>query len=979
MTVLDFRSYFISSIATCFVTVLKLKKNRRNKKLVFILIFFNSSQPFTKKETLYIKIAHMKKLLLLLFISTAGFSQTIYRGNVSENGQPIPGVSICVINTSRCTESDWDGNYAIEVRTGDQLRISFVGMKPKIIKITNSTLLENDNRVNPILSTDYTDKLGKPNDSIIASRPTGTYDFDLQNNIEDQDLMRISRDDTGFYHLKSSIEYYKLAFEVNQDFVFSTPIRLPKYQNKFAQGRSLDGTLAYQSPETNEIFSWGPNVNTLEYSGNPSEYYPQGNIVNKGSGNGNSLQFYNANKFFQNTQDNKLSFSTQIDSPQGNWFKITFGYKTGNIVIPTSRNDEITTSLKYFRRVSASSKIEALLSYNDFENNLSNSNFGVNKMIFANAVTPIHFDNHFASTLSSGLQRSYSANENNPYYLIEHNLDQNKSKTISFNFNHIYSRNDNWNTINANFQSSDIRNRNGQGFYLADISIPNFDKRFEGFKSVSVSDVFKHIFGDQQYIESKIDFRFQQRDLERTYFLGFTTPQDFPNSSSSQNKLDVLQKRFEVFYNINGSYSFRNVLGSYEELILKASSNLNYSSTVKSIFLSNYFASAEMRRLFDKDIFFTISHGHTETEPSLQNNNLNFNSLQYQLNEFKQLRNNLELITPNNAIATKEDLTNVSLAYRFDYRWNLNLNYYFKKVHNLYTPVFNGSSVAWSPDVNYKQKGVEFEIEKTAYYGRDFNYSFNLNFTYYKNEVTSLNDNQTRLPFAGFADVSKNYIVGQPLGVILGNGYLRDQNQNIIIDSDGFPVVDKEQKILGDPNPDFVVGFFNSFRYKDFSLSFSFDWSKGGKLWNGTQQTLNYYGKSALTSDQRNVANYVFDGVTQSGAVNTKAVSFYDSNLPVEQNRWVRYGVGGVTEDAIEDASYFRLNSINLGYTSKYGLFDNKLSFTISVFMNNVFIVAKSKSAFSSNSMFTSLDTGGLDYFNSPMMKSFGSSLTIKF
>ncbi|WP_165606636.1 carboxypeptidase-like regulatory domain-containing protein [Flavobacterium piscis] len=131
----------------------------------------------------------MKNFLLLLFISTVGFSQTIYRGNVSENGEPIPGVSVCVVNTSRCTATDWDGNYAIEVRTGDQLRISFIGMKTKIIKITNTTLLDNDNRVQPIISEDYINKLEK-HDDVVPSKSTGNYDFDLQYNIENYDLMK---------------------------------------------------------------------------------------------------------------------------------------------------------------------------------------------------------------------------------------------------------------------------------------------------------------------------------------------------------------------------------------------------------------------------------------------------------------------------------------------------------------------------------------------------------------------------------------------------------------------------------------------------------------------------------------------------------------------------------------------------------------------------------------------------------------------
>ncbi|WP_291152764.1 carboxypeptidase-like regulatory domain-containing protein [Flavobacterium sp. UBA7680] len=916
----------------------------------------------------------MKKLLLFLLLPIIGFSQTIYKGNVSNNNEPIPGARICILNTSRCTTSDFYGNYSIEVKIGDELQISFIGLKTKTIKITNSTFKNNEGSVAPIYTDDYIQKIKKPIDSAGISNPSGYFEFNLGNNLENQGVMKITRHDNGFYGLKNSSQYHKLSFEVNQEYAFSTPIRLPKYQKIYAQGRSQNGELAYQSPETNEIFSWGPNINSLTYSGNATEYYPSGNIVNKTSANQNSLQLYNPNNFFRNSEDNKISFTAQVESPKGNYLKVNFGYKTGNLSIPESRNNEITTSLKYFRNVSDKSKIETLLSYNDFENNLSNFNFGINKIIYANAVTPIHFDNKYTSTLSNGMQRSYSALENNPYYLIQNNADENKSKTLSFNFNHIYADSPNQNSINVGFQSSEIINTNGQNFYFASVNTPNFDKRTENFKSYSFSDVYRYKFDYGHFIESKVDFRFQQRKLDRNYFSGFSSPADFPNNGTIQNQLNFSQERFEVLYNINGSYTIDDLFDYDQDLILKANSSLNYSSTVKNDILPNYFVSAEFRNLFDSPLVFAVSHGYNEVEPSLQNNNLNFNSLLYSTNQFKELKNSLELITPNNAIATQEGTTNLELNYA-SYNWYFNLSYYHKKVENLYAPIFNSNAVSWSPNVNYKQNGVELEIQKLRYYRLSFSHSFNLNFTYYKNEVTSLNNNQSRIPFAGFTDISKNYIVGQPLGVIAGSSYLRDANDNIIIDNEGFPIKNAQPKILGNPNPDFVVGFYNCFNYKNFELSLTLDWSQGGKIWNGTQQTLNYYGKSEITGKERNVTNYVFKGVTQSGSINTKAVSFYDPVFPVEQNRWTRYGTDGIAEDAMEDATYLRLSSVNLSYSR--GL--KKISFKISLFVNNAFIASKSKTAFSNNAMFNSIDTSGLDYFNSPMMRSFGSSLMIKF
>jgi hypothetical protein len=903
----------------------------------------------------------------------------MYKGNVSENGVGVPGARICVLYTQRCTTSDFDGNYAIEVVKGNQLEISYIGMKTKIIKITETELVNNSDRVAPIVSGDYIKKLKKYNDSIKVSKPSGYFEFNLVNDLQYEGIMHITRKNNGRYELKNRYHYNKLSFEINQEYIFSTPMRLPEYQKTYAQGRSLNGNLTYQSPETNEIFSWGPNVNTLQYAQNSSEYYPQGDIESRITAGAPQLQLYDPNRFFRNTENSKIAFTAQAESWKGNYLKVNFAYKKGNIAIPNSLNNESTTSLKYFRRVSDFGKIETLLTYNDFENNFSNANFGVNKVVFANAVTPIHFDNKIASVLQNGSQRSFSGFENNPYYLSQNNLDKNKSKTLSFNFNHKYERNRNYNILNTSFQSSEIKNESGQSFYTVGIIEPNFNNRTEKYKSFSVSDVYKHTFGHNKKVESKIDMRYQQRDLFRYYFNGFASKDDFPKKAISQNKLDVSQDRFEVLFNVNGSYYIEDAPFYDNEIILQASSDLNYSSTVKNNLIPGYLVSAEFRRLLDEDLSLKISNSYTEAEPSLQNNNLNFNSLQYRLDQFKQLQNNLELFAYKNAVTTSENSMNFDLTYRINSSWSLFLSYYYKKVQNLYTPVYALNSVNWSPSVDYKQKGIEFTFERLGGYFNDFRYNFNLNFTYYRNEVTALLNDESRFPFAGFADINKNYIVGQPLGVIVGSGYLRDANQNVVIDNDGFPIKDSQPKILGNPNPDFVVGFFNTFQYKSFTLNLSFDWSQGGKLWNGTQQTLNYYGKSAVTGEQRNTTNYVFDGVTQSGLQNTKAVSFYDANLPVEQNRWTRYGVGGVAEDAIEDATYFRLNSVNLSFLSGYRRSDKKIEFKISLFVNNVFVVAKSKSAFATNSMFSSIDTSGLDYFNSPMMRSFGSALTIKF
>ena len=51
-------------------------------------------------------------------------------GTVTDNsGLPLPGVNIIVKNTTNGTQSDFDGNYALQVNVGETLVFSYVGFK----------------------------------------------------------------------------------------------------------------------------------------------------------------------------------------------------------------------------------------------------------------------------------------------------------------------------------------------------------------------------------------------------------------------------------------------------------------------------------------------------------------------------------------------------------------------------------------------------------------------------------------------------------------------------------------------------------------------------------------------------------------------------------------------------------------------------------------------------------------------------------
>lgn len=75
-----------------------------------------------------------KSLILALFIvliAQLGFSQgKTITGNVTDQtGVPLPGVSIVIVGTTTGTQTDFDGNYAINAEVGQKLRFSYIGQK----------------------------------------------------------------------------------------------------------------------------------------------------------------------------------------------------------------------------------------------------------------------------------------------------------------------------------------------------------------------------------------------------------------------------------------------------------------------------------------------------------------------------------------------------------------------------------------------------------------------------------------------------------------------------------------------------------------------------------------------------------------------------------------------------------------------------------------------------------------------------------
>ncbi|MEP3836419.1 MAG: TonB-dependent receptor [Algibacter sp.] len=100
-----------------------------------------------KKKQLFFKLI----FLLFVLLSFSGYAQSItVKGNVtSDDGIPLPGVSILVKESSIGTMTDFDGNYAINVpNKSSNLVFSFMGMETQEVVIGTKSI------INVIMKTD---------------------------------------------------------------------------------------------------------------------------------------------------------------------------------------------------------------------------------------------------------------------------------------------------------------------------------------------------------------------------------------------------------------------------------------------------------------------------------------------------------------------------------------------------------------------------------------------------------------------------------------------------------------------------------------------------------------------------------------------------------------------------------------------------------------------------------------------------------
>jgi len=298
-----------------------------------------------------------------------------------------------------------------------------------------------------------------------------------------------------------------------------------------------------------------------------------------------------------------------------------------------------------------------------------------------------------------------------------------------------------------------------------------------------------------------------------------------------------------------------------------------------------------------------------------------------------------------------------------------------------------GAPGASAPTLNagtVRNSGFEFSIDYKEKFSDAFSLSLGYNVTFLKNEVLEVNNGTGFIEGGAFGvgqPAPSRMEIGKPLGYFYG--YKTDgifQNQAEVdahpsqialganaapgdiryVDVNGDGVIDTKDKTnIGDPIPQATMGFNMQLNYKNLDFAVYTFASVGNDMVRNYERTLS----------DANRLNYVLDRWTGEGTSNS---------VP-------RVTTGATANNVfsdyfVEDASYFRIQNVQLGYTLNPGI-SQKAGITklrLYAGVNNLYTFTKYK-GFDPGASNGAPIGGGIDYGFYPIPRTYLLGLNINF
>lgn len=301
--------------------------------------------------------------------------------------------------------------------------------------------------------------------------------------------------------------------------------------------------------------------------------------------------------------------------------------------------------------------------------------------------------------------------------------------------------------------------------------------------------------------------------------------------------------------------------------------------------------------------------------------------------------------TKGNETITWEKNGNFNTGFEFSFfrgRLAGSIEYFYRRTSDMLAffalPASSGWSGYYDNVGNMQNMGAEVELDGTLIRTKDFEWGLNLNFTAYKNEITSIadkNKTQTVEGSEGYASGSYFYGEGESLYTLYMPKYAGvdengksmfykdklDENGNIIGRETTTTPGEATYYLCGTALPWAYGGFGTRFSYKGFDLAVDFNYQLGGQIYDS-----DYAGMMGITSSGRGSAihaDLLNSWTEENPNTNIPKLIIDDTSTTTTSDRFL---IG---------ASYLSLQNLNFGYT-----FPTKMTSKVGIGKLRVYLTA---------------------------------------
>ncbi len=729
----------------------------------------------------------------------------------------------------------------------------------------------------------------------------------------------------------------KIRVTLNSSASFDTVLKWPDFQHEYGQG-----TLA-KDKNGNFYYSYGASADGVSTGGTSSAFGPKfdGQMYYQYDptveGQSLSRQLWrpyknNVKDFWEtgSTYSNSISIENSNEKTS---YRTSLTYLSNEWMMPNTGFDRFNFAGSFSHKLNDRLKISTKLSFNRTKsdnlpatgyNNQSISYF----MIFQNPNVDLAW---YKPVWKKGQENvdqihPFSSYIDNPYLIAYHMLNGVDKKNLGVNVSLDYQLNDQFSfllrsgvdylneerTTQRPYSSANYR----QGFYREQLITNqeyNTDALLTYKNQFGKLDVSASVGGSIRYNEYLMnDYRAEglkvpgDYSLSNAITLNTRLPKPYDERVNSAYGLLTLGYDQKIFVDITG----RN---DWSSTLIKSNRSFFYPSVSTSFILS--------------DIFNLRSPGFSFWKLRGSWAKVGIDGSPYQLTKYYNVGDFPGSIqTPSvypNPNLKPENNTNIEAGMDFGFFKN-RLNYSVTLYENLTDNQILSIPALYESGYSHRiinggkirNRGVEMSLNARPIQTKSFTWNVNANWSLNRNEILSLPPEFNGEPYTMSTVAGVLYfnaVVGGSLGDFYGYKLLRTEDGQVIYGDNGLPARPATIEKVANAFPEWRAGLQNEFRYKNFSLSFSFDGQLGGNAYSQTHHKMSEQGKLMHTLKGRDAVDgmIIGEGVVQNAdgsfSPNTKKVTL--------SSYYADYYRRANIETNTFDTSFIKLRDARISYS----------------------------------------------------------------